>query len=56
VKTVHRAALCNESGDVTSRCAPMRVVNLKRATWTIRDEAVTCARCLAWMAAHRRAA
>jgi len=46
-KIVHRARLMNPSGGVSPACAKRPyTINLKRATWTNRDEAVTCPRCL----------
>lgn len=48
MKTVHKAHLVSEKGDVSPLCAPEpRAIDLKRATWTIRWEAVTCKKCLA---------
>lgn len=52
-KPVHRAKLIGEGGCVSPLCAPRpRAINLRRATWTLRDEAVTCKRCLAKLAAR----
>jgi hypothetical protein len=46
-KPVHRAKLIRDDGGVSPLCAPRpRVIDLTRATWTNRDDAVTCARCL----------
>jgi len=47
-KIYHKAALINEMGDVSALCSKTpRPINLKQATWTSRDEAVTCPRCRA---------
>jgi hypothetical protein len=47
-KPYHMAALVNPEGGVSSLCAARpRALNLKRETWTIRWEAVTCKKCLA---------
>ena len=45
-KTIHMAKMINQNGDVASLCSPARKINLKRATWTNRKEAVNCNRCL----------
>ena len=51
-KIIHRAGLTNEKGQVSARCFKRpRPINLEIASWTIRDEAVTCKKCLRWMAA-----
>lgn len=46
----HRGTLINQRGGVSVLCfASPRAINLKRASWTNRDEAVTCPKCLALM-------
>lgn len=46
-KPVHRAKLIREDGAVSPLCARTpRAISLKQATWTIRDEDVTCKGCL----------
>ena len=53
-KPVHRATLIRSDGKVSPLCAKRpRVLNLARETWTNRDAAVTCRRCLAAMKAAR---
>lgn len=48
MKLVHKAKLLNNLGGVSPVCADRpRAINLKRATWTNRWEAVTCKKCLA---------
>lgn len=50
MKLVHRAKLIRGDGGVSALCfAQPRKIDLGRATWTNRDEAVTCRRCLALM-------
>lgn len=46
-RTVHRADKIRSDGAVSALCfsAP-RAIDLGRATWTNRDEAVTCPKCL----------
>jgi hypothetical protein len=47
-KPIHRAKLISDKGDVSPLCATKpRKLNLKVETWTNRDEAVTCPKCLA---------
>ena len=52
-KTYHFAAKISNRGDVSALCfeAP-RPINLKRALWTNRENAVTCKRCLAALKAR----
>lgn len=51
VKPVHFAHLISPTGSVSPLCAATpRRLDLKRATWTNRREAVTCQRCLAKLA------
>ena len=46
-KPVHMAKMVNKAGGVSPLCASRpRAIDLKRATWTNRAEAVTCERCL----------
>jgi hypothetical protein len=48
MKPVHRAALIGPNGDVSALCsAKPRAIDPKKASWTNRDEAVTCSRCKA---------
>ncbi len=50
MKPIHRGALINQRGGVSALCfVRPRAINLKSATWTNRDEAVTCKKCLAAM-------
>lgn len=45
-KLYHRAKLVTEAGQVSALCfTTPRPIDLTRARWTIRDEAVTCPRC-----------
>jgi hypothetical protein len=54
-KTIHRGALITENGDVSALCfASPHPIDLKRSTWTLRDSAVTCKRCLVVMAAKKK--
>jgi hypothetical protein len=47
-KVIHLAHLISTKGDVSPICREQpRRINLKRETWTIRKEAVTCPKCLA---------
>jgi hypothetical protein len=47
MKIYHKAKYINEKGGVSPLCAEKpRAINLKRATWTNRWEAVTCEKCL----------
>ena len=52
MKIYHRADKVNRNGGVSALCfAKPRAINLTRALWTLRDEAVTCKKCkliLAW--------
>jgi len=44
----HRANLIDQRGRVSALCfSKPRAINLKQASWTNRDEAVTCPKCLA---------
>jgi len=45
-KRVHRANFINDEGGVSALCsATPKPIDLRRATWTNRDDAVTCPRC-----------
>jgi hypothetical protein len=45
-KTIHRGAMIRADGAVSAACFKRpHPVDLARASWTIRNEAVTCARC-----------
>jgi hypothetical protein len=47
-KPYHMANLFGPNGEVSALCFPRpRPIDLRRATWTLRWEAVTCERCLA---------
>lgn len=53
---VHRGHLVNSRGGVSALCfSRPRSINLGRATWTNRDEAVNCPRCLALLQARNAA-
>ena len=46
-KKVHRAGLVDPSGNVSARCfRHPRAILLSQASWTIRDDLVTCKKCL----------
>lgn len=46
-KPIHRAKHMTGDGRVSPLCATIpRAINLKIATWTLRDDAVTCPKCL----------
>jgi len=46
VKIVHRAAHVTSDGRVSAICYKKpRAIDLSVASWTIRDEAVTCPKC-----------
>lgn len=45
-KIYHRAKLIDPDGDVSALCATKpRAIDLSRASWTTRPEAVTCPKC-----------
>lgn len=48
MKIYHRADKINKNGAVSALCflKPKRI-NLSKELWTLRDEAVTCEKCLA---------
>jgi len=49
----HRGTNVNRHGRVTALCfVRPRAIDMSRATWTIRDEAVTCPRCNAMILAR----
>lgn len=49
----HRGAQIDHRGRVSALCfSPARAIDMKRATWTMRDEAVTCPKCRALIAAR----
>ena len=53
-KIRHRAKLISTKGDVSPLCASFpKKINLKKESWTNRDEAVTCPKCLALMKAGK---
>lgn len=48
IKKVHKAHLMSKRGGVSPLCAETpRAIRLSRETWTLRDEDVTCEKCLA---------
>jgi hypothetical protein len=50
----HRGTKVNRHGRVTALCfARPRGIDMKRATWTISDEAVTCPKCKALILARQ---
>lgn len=52
-RPVHRAKHVTSAGDVSPLCAPKpRRLDLTRSSWTLRDDAVTCPRCRALIAAR----
>ncbi len=54
IRPYHKAHLVSAKGDVSPLCAARpRKIDLRRELWTLRDEAVTCKRCLAALAAGR---
>lgn len=54
MKTYHRASLINEEGKVSALCfTTARPIDLGKASWTNRDEAVTCRKCLALIGARK---
>jgi len=51
VKPIHRAKHIRADGAVSALCfAAPRKINLRQATWTLRDDAVTCPKCREAMA------
>jgi len=53
-KRVHMAKLIRSDGAVVALCVfpALRVIDLRRSTWTNRPWAVTCRRCRAKLAAY----
>ncbi len=52
-RIVHRGAKINQRGGVSPLCAKTpRALDLSKATWVLRDEAVTCPKCLRLIAAR----
>lgn len=46
-KTIHRASKIRPDGAVSAVCySTPRAIDLKRATWTLRADAVTCPKCM----------
>jgi hypothetical protein len=46
MRIVHKAAKVSDRG-VSALCSEKpRAINMKTSTWALRDEAVTCKRCL----------
>jgi hypothetical protein len=46
-KTIHRGTHVNEAGGVKALCFDVpRSIDLTRATWAMRDQDVTCPKCL----------
>jgi hypothetical protein len=53
-KFYHRAHLMDDRGNVSALCFKFpRAISGRRASWTIRDEAVTCPKCLTVLALIR---
>lgn len=53
-KVYHRAALIHPNGSVSALCFKTpHAIDLSKATWTNRDEAVTCPKCLRLMEAKQ---
>ena len=53
-RTVHMAAKVNEAGGVSALCyIRPKAIDLNKATWTLSEEAVTCAKCNALLADRR---
>lgn len=49
-RLTHKAAQVDMNGRVSALCfMAVRPINMKRATWTLRDEAVTCPKCRGWI-------
>lgn len=50
MKKYHKASKVNQHGGVSALCiVKTRSIDLCKASWTIRDEAVTCKKCLELM-------
>lgn len=56
VRIYHLAHLIHNGGEMVSPlCAKVpTAINLDRAYWTLREEAVTCKKCLAAIAARKK--
>lgn len=53
-KVYHKGAKINARGDVSALCFETpRAINLKRASWTYRESAVTCPKCQTILRAQR---
>lgn len=53
IKVYHMAGLISSRGGVSPLCATRpRKIDLRRALWTLRPEAVTCPKCLTALAAQ----
>ena len=47
MKIVHKAKLVSTTGDVSPLCAKRpKKIDLAKESWTLRDSAVTCPKCL----------
>ena len=47
-KTIHRASKINNKGEASALCFKRdHPIDLNRASWTIRDDLVTCQKCKA---------
>jgi len=50
MKVCHLAKMIDKNGNVSPLCASTpRKINLAKESWTIRDDAVTCKKCLSAM-------
>jgi hypothetical protein len=48
MRIAHKAVKFAPNGDASALCSDKpRAINMRSATWVLRDEAVTCKRCLA---------
>lgn len=48
MRITHKAVKFAPNGDASALCSERpRAINMRTSTWTLRDEAVTCKRCLA---------
>lgn len=53
-KIYHKAKYIGQDGSVSALCFKKpHPINLKRQTWTLRDEAVTCKKCIAIMKGYK---
>jgi len=54
MRIIHKATKVNQNGNVSALCFKSpRSINMKTSTWVLRDEAVTCPRCLVILAAAK---